>query len=275
MVDRGAAAAVMTPPSSISFSLSSPPPSPFSFRLDLSLCLAMFLTAPLLTYRFISFSTTVSSLSHLRFHLCCHLPFYLCCHHARPTPTPPGHRSYLKEVIQPAYLTLAEQYEDRRAGSKPYMAKNYDDFNETFWQRGCLSLDVVGLTQDALRRKFNKTFVERQSWLVPLVRGKGREGGEALVLLYFLLSAVHVIHQSAQGTRCTSHDARIVQFFFSTLSPINCAGELLEGPDDALLGPPLPSGGVRLHDGRGLRGRRRQRQGLLVLARLHPGRYHH
>ncbi|CAM9399100.1 unnamed protein product, partial [Hapterophycus canaliculatus] len=78
-------------------------------------------------------------------------------------------RSYLKEVIQPSYLTLAEQYEDRKAGSRPYMVKNYDDFNETFWQRGCLSLDIVGLTQDALRRKFTKTFVERQSWLVPMV----------------------------------------------------------------------------------------------------------
>lgn len=67
-------------------------------------------------------------------------------------------------------MTLSEQFEDRKSGSKPYLAKNYDDFNETFWQRGCLSLDIVGLTQDALRRKFTKTFVERQSWLVPMVR---------------------------------------------------------------------------------------------------------
>jgi len=33
------------------------------------------------------------------------------------------------------------------------------------------------------------------------------------------------------------------------------AGELLEGSDDALLGPPLPGGGVRLHHGGRLRGR--------------------
>lgn len=78
-------------------------------------------------------------------------------------------RSYLAQVIKPCYLTLAEQYEDAGAGSKPYMIKNYDDFNETFWVRSCLKLDIVGLTQDALRRKFTKTFVERQSWLVPLV----------------------------------------------------------------------------------------------------------
>ena len=92
-------------------------------------------------------------------------------------PASPRRRSYLKEVIQPAYLTLSEQFEDRKAGSKPYLAKNYDDFNETFWQRGCLSLDIVGLTQDALRRKFTKTFVERQSWLVPMVRWDGTEWG--------------------------------------------------------------------------------------------------
>lgn len=72
--------------------------------------------------------------------------------------------------MRPCYLTLAEQYEDKSAGSHPYMVKNYDDFNETFWQRSCLGLDIVGLTQDAIRRKFNKTFVERQSWLVPMVR---------------------------------------------------------------------------------------------------------
>lgn len=79
-------------------------------------------------------------------------------------------RSYLTDVVRPCYLTLAEQYEDKSAGSHAYMVKNYDDFNETFWQRSCLGLDIVGLTQDAIRRKFNKTFVERQSWLVPMVR---------------------------------------------------------------------------------------------------------
>lgn len=67
-------------------------------------------------------------------------------------------------------MTLAEQYENPRAGVRPHLVKNYEDFNETFWQRSCLGLDVVGLTQDALRKKFTKTFVERQSWLVPLVR---------------------------------------------------------------------------------------------------------
>lgn len=72
-------------------------------------------------------------------------------------------------MIRPCYLTLSEQYEDRRSGAKPYLIKNYDDFNETFWQRSCLGLDVVDLTQGALRRKFTKTFVERQSWLLPLV----------------------------------------------------------------------------------------------------------
>lgn len=79
------------------------------------------------------------------------------------------HRSFMKEVIRPFYLTLAEQYEDSRAGARPYMVKNYDDLNEMFWQRGCRSLEVVGLTQDAIRKKFTKTFVERQSWLVPMV----------------------------------------------------------------------------------------------------------
>lgn len=78
-------------------------------------------------------------------------------------------RSYLTEVIRPCYLVLAEQYEDRREGAKPYLVKNYDDFNETFWSRSCLSLDVVGLSQDALRRKYTKTYIERQSWLLPMV----------------------------------------------------------------------------------------------------------
>lgn len=83
-------------------------------------------------------------------------------------------RSYLTQVIKPCYLTLAEQYADAGAVAKPYLVKNYDDFNETFWARSCLNLDIVGLTQDALRRKFNKTFVERQSWLLPLVSSATR-----------------------------------------------------------------------------------------------------
>ncbi|CAN0471817.1 unnamed protein product, partial [Laminaria digitata] len=93
-----------------------------------------------------------------------------------PSPPPHARRSYLKEVIRPCYLTLAEQNDNKRAGAEPYLVKNYDDFNETFWQRGCLGLDVVGLTQDALRKKFTKTFVERQSWLVPMVRNWSGRG---------------------------------------------------------------------------------------------------
>lgn len=77
-------------------------------------------------------------------------------------------------MVRPCYLTLAEQYEDRRAGAKPYMIKNYEDFNETFWQRSCLGLDIVGLTQDSIRKKFSKTFVERQSWLLPFVSSATR-----------------------------------------------------------------------------------------------------
>ncbi|CAM9989166.1 unnamed protein product, partial [Sphacelaria rigidula] len=79
-------------------------------------------------------------------------------------------RSYLTQVVKPCYVVLSEQHEEARAGVKSYMIKNYDDFNETFWLRSCLNLDLVDLTQDALRSKYSKTFVERQSWLLPLVR---------------------------------------------------------------------------------------------------------
>lgn len=44
--------------------------------------------------------------------------------------------------------------------------KQYDDFNETFWQARCLEMDVkkafVNKNKDAF---FSKTFVERQSWV--------------------------------------------------------------------------------------------------------------
>ncbi|CAN0226390.1 unnamed protein product, partial [Ectocarpus sp. 4 AP-2014] len=51
---------------------------------------------------------------------------------------------------------------------------------------------------------------------------------------------------------------------------VGADGELLEGPDDAVLGPTPPGRGIRVHHGRGLCGR--QRHGLLVLRGLHPGR---
>jgi len=52
--------------------------------------------------------------------------------------------SYLEDVITPAYNLLAEQLSKVGHGPIDHSGvKNYDDFNEIFWQEECLKLTVA------------------------------------------------------------------------------------------------------------------------------------
>ncbi len=56
--------------------------------------------------------------------------------------------SYLQDVITPAYKLLKKELSD--IGHKPIVHStvcNYDDFNEIFWQEGCLELTVATMFQ--------------------------------------------------------------------------------------------------------------------------------
>lgn len=52
--------------------------------------------------------------------------------------------SYLDEVIGPAYNVLAEQLANIGHGVIDHSSvRNYDDFNEIFWQEDCLKMTVA------------------------------------------------------------------------------------------------------------------------------------
>ena len=56
--------------------------------------------------------------------------------------------SYLNDVITPAYKILADPLREQlsKVGDGPIdhsKLPNYDDFNEIFWQQGCLNLTII------------------------------------------------------------------------------------------------------------------------------------
>lgn len=63
--------------------------------------------------------------------------------------------SYLDEVITPAYSLLAEQLSKIGHGVIDHSGvRNYDDFNEIFWQEDCLKLTVATMFEGkTLKRK--------------------------------------------------------------------------------------------------------------------------
>eukprot|EP00903_Cladosiphon_okamuranus_P007590 g7363.t1 len=101
--------------------------------------------------------------------------------------------SYLEEVIIPAYDLLHEQLAKIGHGVIDHSeVKNYDDFNEIFWQENCLDLNVNTMfAGKTLKKKFKKTFVERQSWLVPIFH-------------FWRVYALHIfgLHVMIVGARC-------------------------------------------------------------------------
>ncbi|CAM9689894.1 unnamed protein product, partial [Ectocarpus fasciculatus] len=101
--------------------------------------------------------------------------------------------SYLDEVITPAYSLLAEQLAKIGHGVIDHSSvRNYDDFNEIFWQEECLKLTVATMFEGkTLKKKFQKTFVERQSWLVPIFH-------------FWRVYALHImgLHVMIVGAKC-------------------------------------------------------------------------
>lgn len=76
----------------------------------------------------------------------------LCLGLAFPEQVP----SYLDEVITPAYSLLAEQLSRIGHGVIDHSSvRNYDDFNEIFWQEDCLRLTVATMFEGkTLKRKW-------------------------------------------------------------------------------------------------------------------------
>ncbi|CBJ30457.1 1,3-beta-glucan synthase, family GT48 [Ectocarpus siliculosus] len=101
--------------------------------------------------------------------------------------------SYLDEVITPAYSLLAEQLSKIGHGVIDHSSvRNYDDFNEIFWQEECLKLTIATMFEGkTLKKKFQKTFVERQSWLVPIFH-------------FWRVYALHImgLHVMIVGAKC-------------------------------------------------------------------------
>lgn len=62
--------------------------------------------------------------------------------------------SYLDEVITPAYDLLAAQLAHIGHGVIDHSnVRNYDDFNEIFWQESCLSFTVTTMFEGATLKK--------------------------------------------------------------------------------------------------------------------------
>ncbi|CEG36750.1 callose synthase 5 [Plasmopara halstedii] len=99
-----------------------------------------------------------------------------------------GEGSYLTEVVRPVYLVIAQmRLATAPKGQRPFDHQdttNYDDVNEFFWTRECLTCDELSVAK-VLSVQDSKTFKEKRSVFNPILA--------FFRLWYFLVIVFHVM----------------------------------------------------------------------------------
>lgn len=72
---------------------------------------------------------------------------FTCCR--QPVQVP----KYLDEVITPAYNMLVEQIPKTHGVIDHSKVRNYDDFNEIFWQESCVDLTIATMFNGTALKK--------------------------------------------------------------------------------------------------------------------------
>lgn len=76
---------------------------------------------------------------------------------------------YLDEVITPAYDILAAQLSDIGHGVIDHTkVRNYDDFNEIFWQETCLQLNITTMFDGKTLKKKCVKICKNTSYCTPI-----------------------------------------------------------------------------------------------------------